>query len=79
MCWLLHGLDETLGLLSCIFLFILEWTVVVSPRRAEAKTDMKKRKFSGDWDYPFERTLARSSARVAKCFARIKFSISDVS
>ena len=29
-CWLIHGLDKTLGPLSCIFYFILEWTVVGS-------------------------------------------------
>ena len=41
LCWLIHGLDKTLGPLSCIFYFILEWTVVGSlvllKRRIEEK------------------------------------------
>ena len=32
LCWLIHELDKTLGLLSCIFYFILEMIVVVSPK-----------------------------------------------
>ena len=48
MCQLINGLDKTLDPLSCIFLFILEWAVVVSPEELKKR----QRRNSEDTDRP---------------------------
>ena len=44
-CWLIHGLDKTLGPLSCVFYFILEWTVVVLPKELKWRKEENEKIF----------------------------------
>lgn len=41
--WLIHELDKTLGPLSYIFYFILEWTVAVSPEELKRRKEENRR------------------------------------